>query len=268
MASFDDVVKAGDAVAAIIAAGIIPAGLEMMDRKATAAVEPFVHAGYDLTAAAILLAESDGAAEEVADEVAAIERVLRDAGATAIRVSRSEAERLRYWSGRKNAFPAAGRISPDYYCMDGTIPRRWLGRMLKTIEQLEDKHQLQVHECIPCRRRQPPSAHFVRCQPAGELERAETNSGPISSSCACRWAARLPASMAWEWRSSIRCACSSPRPSAPRSSRSSACLIRPAYSIPARPFRLWRVAPSMAGCMCIAASCRILSCRDFRCTPH
>jgi glycolate oxidase len=142
MASFDDVGKAGDAVAAIIAAGIIPAGLEMMDRKATAAVEPFVKAGYDLTAEAILLAESDGTPEEVADQVAEIERIVRAAGATAISVSRSEAERLRFWSGRKNAFPAAGRVSPDYYCMDGTIPRKNVGRMLKAIEQMESDYSL------------------------------------------------------------------------------------------------------------------------------
>ena len=142
MASFDDVGKAGEAVAAIIAAGIIPAGLEMMDRKATAAVEPFVKAGYDLGAAAILLAESDGTPEEVAEEVAAIEHVLHAHGATAIAVSGSEAERLRFWSGRKNAFPAAGRISPDYYCMDGTIPRNRLGHMLKAIEQMEHKYGL------------------------------------------------------------------------------------------------------------------------------
>ena len=142
MASFDDVVKAGDAVASIIAAGIIPAGLEMMDRKATAAVEPFVKAGYDLNAQAILLAEADGTPEEVADQVAEIERVVRAAGATAITVSGSEAERLRFWSGRKNAFPAAGRISADYYCMDGTIPRKNLGRMLKAIEQMEQTHAL------------------------------------------------------------------------------------------------------------------------------
>jgi glycolate oxidase len=142
MASFDDVGKAGEAVAAIIAAGIIPSGLEMMDRKAAAAVEPFVNAGYDLSAEAILLAESDGTPDEVADEVAAIERVLQTAGATAITVSRSEAERLRFWSGRKNAFPAAGRISPDYYCMDGTIPRKSLGQMLKAIEQMERKYEL------------------------------------------------------------------------------------------------------------------------------
>jgi len=142
MASFADVHHAGDAVAAIIAAGIIPAGMEMMDRKASAAVEPFVHAGYDLTAAAILLVEADGTAEEVAEQVQQIERVLREHGASALRVSGSEAERLLLWSGRKNAFPAAGRLSPDYYCMDGTIPRKHLGRVLEAIEQMEARYRL------------------------------------------------------------------------------------------------------------------------------
>ena len=143
MASFDDVGKAGEAVAAIIAAGIIPAGLEMMDHRVVAAVEPFVKAGYDMSAEAILLAESDGTAEEVAEEIAAIEAVVRTAGATALAVSRSEAERLRFWSGRKNAFPAAGRLSPDYYCMDGTIPRRKLGEVLRAIAQMEERYGLQ-----------------------------------------------------------------------------------------------------------------------------
>jgi glycolate oxidase len=142
MASFDDVVKAGNAVAAIIAAGIIPAGLEMMDRKATNAVEPFVKAGYDLTAEAILLAESDGTPDEVADEIAQLELVVKAAGSTQCVVSQSEAERLRFWSGRKNAFPAAGRVSPDYYCMDGTIPRKHLGRVLGAIEDMEKKYAL------------------------------------------------------------------------------------------------------------------------------
>jgi glycolate oxidase len=142
MASFDDVVRAGDAVAQIIAAGIIPAGLEMMDQKTSRAVEPFVRAGYDLDAQAILLAESDGTPEEVAEEVARLAEVLKAAGATALKVSQSEAERLRFWSGRKNAFPAAGRISPDYYCMDGTIPRRSLGRMLAAIAEMEHTYQL------------------------------------------------------------------------------------------------------------------------------
>src|SRR5262249_56419495 len=108
MASFADVHSAGTAVAAVIAAGIIPAALEMMDRKATQAVEPFVRAGYDLAAAAILLVESDGTAEEVAAEIAAIERVLREAGATGLRVSASGSGRLRVWAGGRNAFPAAG----------------------------------------------------------------------------------------------------------------------------------------------------------------
>jgi glycolate oxidase len=142
MASFDDVKQAGDAVARIIAEGIIPAGLEMMDQKTARAVEPFVNAGYDLDAQAILLAESDGTPEEVAEEIARIESVLRASGATATKVSASEAERLRFWSGRKNAFPAAGRISPDYYCMDGTIPRKNLGQMLVAIEEMERRYAL------------------------------------------------------------------------------------------------------------------------------
>ncbi len=142
MASFDDVSKAGDAVAAIIAAGIIPAGLEMMDKPATAAVEPFVKAGYDLSAEAILLCESDGTPEEVAEEIAHVTEVLTRAGARDLRVSQSEAERLKFWAGRKAAFPAVGRITPDYYCMDGTIPRKRLAEMLAAIAQMEQKYGL------------------------------------------------------------------------------------------------------------------------------
>jgi glycolate oxidase len=136
LASFDDLEKAGDAVAAIIGAGIIPAGLEMMDRLTIAAVEPFVHAGYPVDAAAILLCESDGATDEVADEIAWMRELLEASGATTIAVSQSETQRLKFWSGRKAAFPAAGRISPDYYCIDGTIPRRSLAPVLKRIEAL------------------------------------------------------------------------------------------------------------------------------------
>ena len=142
MASFDDVRKAGDAVAAVIAAGIIPAGLEMMDKPMTAAVEDFVHAGYDLTAQAILLCESDGTTEEVQEEVGRMSEVLRANGATAIAVSRDEAERLKFWSGRKNAFPASGRLSPDYMCMDSTIPRKRLADILLAIQQMEKKYAL------------------------------------------------------------------------------------------------------------------------------
>ena len=142
MASFDDVRKAGEAVAAVIAAGIIPAGLEMMDKPMTAAVEDFVHAGYDLTAAAILLCESDGTPEEVEEEIGRMSAVLSAHGATAIAVSQDEAERLRFWSGRKNAFPASGRISPDYMCMDSTIPRKRLADILLAIAEMEKKYQL------------------------------------------------------------------------------------------------------------------------------
>jgi glycolate oxidase len=142
MASFDDVRKAGDAVAAIIAAGIIPAGLEMMDKPMTAAVEDFVHAGYDLNAAAILLCESDGTPEEVAEEIGRMEAVLSQCGATQLKVSSSEAERLKFWSGRKNAFPASGRISPDYMCMDSTIPRKRLADILIAIAAMEKKYGL------------------------------------------------------------------------------------------------------------------------------
>jgi glycolate oxidase len=142
MASFDDVRKAGDAVARVIAAGIIPAGLEMMDKPMTAAVEDYVHAGYDLDAAAILLCESDGTREEVDEEVARMVQVLRNSGATRIEVSTDEAQRLRFWSGRKNAFPASGRISPDYMCMDSTIPRKRLADILLAIQQMEQKYEL------------------------------------------------------------------------------------------------------------------------------
>lgn len=183
MASFDDVVKAGDAVAAIIGAGIIPAGLEMMDRKATAAVEPFVKAGYDLQAEAILLAESDGTPEEVEEEIARMQQVLRDAGATQLVVSGSEAERLRFWSGRKNAFPAAGRVSPDYYCMDGTIPRKNLGRMLSAIAEMERTYSLR---CMNVFHAGDGNLHplilFDANQP-GEWERADRFGADILELC-------------------------------------------------------------------------------------
>ena len=142
MASFASVTAAADAVAAIIAAGLIPAGLEMMDRQAIAAVEPFAQAGYDTQAAAILLCESDGTPEEVEHEIAQMAQVLAQAGADPIRVSGSEAERLRFWAGRKSAFPAVGRITPDYLCMDGTIPRKRLGEMLGAIADMERRYQL------------------------------------------------------------------------------------------------------------------------------
>jgi glycolate oxidase len=142
MASFPDIESAGAAVASVIAHGIIPAGLEMMDKAMTAAVEDFVHADYDLSAAAILLCESDGNPEEVQEEIAHMEKVLSAAGASRLEVSRDEAQRIKFWSGRKNAFPASGQISPDYMCMDSTIPRKRLAEMLAAIQQMELKYDL------------------------------------------------------------------------------------------------------------------------------
>jgi len=173
MASFDSVEKAGAAVAEIIAAGIIPAGLEMMDKAATRAVEPFVGAGYDLDAAAILLAESDGTPEEVEEDIAALRAVLEKSGATDIRVSNSEAERLKFWAGRKAAFPAVGNISPDYYCMDGTIPRKRLAEMLTAIAAMEKKYGLR---CVNVFHAGDGNLHPLILYDAnvpGELERTE-----------------------------------------------------------------------------------------------
>lgn len=142
LAAFSSVRAAGEAVAAVIAAGIIPAGLEMMDQGAVEAVEAFIHAGYPTDAAALLLCEADGTEEEVAEEIERMRSVLLAHGASEVRVSRDEAERLRFWAGRKAAFPAAGRLSPDYYCMDGTIPRRAIGEMLEAIAEMQQRYGL------------------------------------------------------------------------------------------------------------------------------
>ena len=191
MASFDDVRKAGDAVAAIIAAGIIPAGLEMMDKPMTAAVEDFVLAGYDLSAEAILLCESDGTPEEVAEEVERMEAVLQAHGATRCQVSADEAQRLKFWSGRKNAFPASGRISPDYMCMDSTIPRKHLATILLDIQQMEKKYGLRcanvfhagdgnLHPLILFDANDPDQLH--RCEQFGAeiLERSVALGGTVT----------------------------------------------------------------------------------------
>jgi len=183
MASFDDVVKGGDAVAEVIAAGIIPAGLEMMDKTSSRMVEPFVKAGYDTEAEAILLCESDGLPEEVEEEIARMSEVLKASGATAIAVSQNEAERLRFWSGRKNAFPAAGRISPDYYCMDGTIPRKQLAHVLISITEMEKKHGLRCANVFHAGDGNlHPLILFDANQP-GEFERAEAFGADILELC-------------------------------------------------------------------------------------
>ena len=183
MASFDDVEKAGQAVADVIAAGIIPAGLEMMDRAATRAVEEFVGAGYDLEAAAILLCESDGMPQEVEDEVARMKEVLARAGAARMTVSRDEAERLRFWSGRKAAFPAVGRISPDYYCMDGTIPRKRLGEVLRFIGAMEKKYGLRCPNVFHAGDGNLHPLILFDANIPGELERTEAFAAKILELC-------------------------------------------------------------------------------------
>jgi len=183
MASFDDVEKAGHAVAAVIAAGILPAGLEMMDKPATRAVEEFVHAGYDLEAAAILLCESDGSPEEVGEEIARMKAVLEEFGATRLSVSRDEAERLRFWSGRKAAFGAMGRISPDYYCMDGTIPRKRLGEVLTFIAQMEKKYGLRCPNVFHAGDGNLHPLILFDANDPGELERTEQFAAEVLEKC-------------------------------------------------------------------------------------
>jgi glycolate oxidase len=183
MASFDDVQKAGDAVAAVIGAGIVPAGLEMMDKPATLAVEQFVHAGYDLEAAVLLLCESDGSAAEVEEEIGRMKEVLERSGATRLAVSRNEAERLRFWSGRKAAFPAVGRISPDYYCMDGTIPKKRLGEVLNFIGVLEKKYGLRCPNVFHAGDGNLHPLILFDANDPGELKRTEEFAAEVLEKC-------------------------------------------------------------------------------------
>lgn len=183
LAAFDDIRKAGNAVANVIAAGIIPAGMEMMDRITTHAVEEFVHAGYNLEAAAILLCESDGTAEEVAEEIRRIDEIMIQSGAIEVRTSQDEPERLRFWAGRKAAFPAAGRVSPDYYCMDGTIPRKNLAQVLSGIERLSAEYGLR---CMNVFHAGDGNLHPLILYDAnrpGELERTEQFGARILQMC-------------------------------------------------------------------------------------
>ncbi|RON09012.1 glycolate oxidase subunit GlcD [Pseudomonas brassicacearum] len=183
LASFDSVEKAGGAVADIIAAGIIPAGLEMMDNLALRAAEDFIHAGYPVDAEAILLCELDGVEADVRDDCLRVRAVLEQAGASEVRQARDEAERVRFWAGRKAAFPAIGRLSPDYYCMDGTIPRRELPAVLKGIAELASEYGLRVANVFHAGDgNMHPLILFDANQP-GELERTEALGGKILELC-------------------------------------------------------------------------------------
>ena len=183
LAAFDDIEKAGDAVACIIGAGIIPAGLEMMDKLAICATEDFVHADYPTDAEAMLLCEVDGTSAEVTEQIARVEDVLNSCGATEIRRSNNEQERAVFWSGRKAAFPAMGRISPDYYCMDGTIPRRRLGEVLARIEQLSQEYGLRIANVFHAGDGNLHPLILYDANKPGELERTEELGGKICQLC-------------------------------------------------------------------------------------
>jgi glycolate oxidase len=183
MASFDDVHKAGDAVAAVIAAGIIPAGLEMMDRLAIRAAEDFVHAGYPTEAEAILLCELDGTNEEVSQHILAVRKILEDSGATEVRTAKDDQERLKFWAGRKAAFPAVGRISPDYYCMDGTIPRKRLPEVLQAIADMSLQYDLPVANVFHAGDGNLHPLILYDANRPGELQRTEEFGGKILELC-------------------------------------------------------------------------------------
>ncbi len=183
LAAFDDVARAGEAVGAIIAAGIIPAGLEMMDRLAIQAAEDFAHAGYPRDAEAILLCELDGTHAEVSEYIMKVRKILTDNGATEVRTAKDETERQLFWKGRKSAFPAVGRISPDYYCMDGTIPRSQLPRVLHQISSWSAEYGLAVANVFHAGDGNLHPLILFDGNKQGELERTEEFGSRILDLC-------------------------------------------------------------------------------------
>ncbi len=183
LAAFDDVAKAGAAVGNIIAAGVIPAGLEMMDRLAIRAAEDFVHAGYPLDCEALLLCEVDGVNEEVSDDILTVHAVLAASGATEIRTAENEAQRLKFWAGRKAAFPAVGRLAPDYYCMDGTIPRAQLPHVLQRISAMSAEYGLPVANVFHAGDGNLHPLILFDANRPGELHQAEEFGGRILELC-------------------------------------------------------------------------------------
>jgi glycolate oxidase len=183
LAAFADVRHAGEAVAAIIGRGIIPAGLEMMDRLALTAAESHTGAGYPTDAAAILLCELDGAPADVIAAIAEVAAICEASGATQVRLARDEAERARFWAGRKGAFPAMGRLAPDYYCIDGTIPRRRLPDVLEAIERLSTEHGLAVANVFHAGDGNLHPLILYDANEEGQIERAEALGGAILELC-------------------------------------------------------------------------------------
>jgi len=180
---FASVEDGGNCVAAIIGAGIIPGGMEMMDRPAIHAAEDFVHAGYPLDVEALLIVELDGPEAEVDHLIARVEAIARDNRAVSVRISQNEAERLSFWAGRKAAFPAVGRISPDYYCMDGTIPRARLAEVLTRISELSVQHGLAVANVFHAGDGNLHPLILYDANKQGEIERAEEFGADILKLC-------------------------------------------------------------------------------------
>jgi glycolate oxidase len=183
LVGFSSSEEAGECVSRIIGAGIIPGGMEMMDRPAIHAVEEFVHAGYPLDVEALLIVELDGPQAEVDHLIARVDALARDCGATTCRVSNSEEERLLFWAGRKAAFPAVGRISPDYYCMDGTIPRGRLPQVLARMRELSEKYQLRVANVFHAGDGNLHPLILYDANKPGELERTEAFGAEILKLC-------------------------------------------------------------------------------------
>jgi glycolate oxidase len=183
LAAYDDIETASQAVADIIAAGIIPAGLEMMDNPAICAAEDFVHAGYPKDAAAVLLCELDGNNDEVSEQVMQVRDLLLCGGAVEVRTATDEREQQQMWAGRKGAFPAIGRISPDYYCMDGTIPRKQLAKVLKGINELSNEYGLAVANVFHAGDGNLHPLILYDANKPGELERTEEFGGKILELC-------------------------------------------------------------------------------------
>ena len=183
MASFDDIAVAGQAVSEVISKGIIPAGLELMDNAALQAADDFIQAGYPRDAAAILLCEIDGSIEEVDDQLILAEQILRQSGATEIQIAKDEEQRLQFWAGRKAAFPAVGRLSPDYYCMDGTIPRHQIANVLKHISDLSEEYKQTVVNVFHAGDGNLHPLILFDANNEGELERTEEMGGKILDFC-------------------------------------------------------------------------------------
>jgi len=254
MAGFDTVRECANAVADIIKAGIVPAGLEMMDKFAIEASEAFAHAGYPLDAEALLLCELDGEVESVEAELEEALKVL--SGASTIRVSENEAERLLLWQGRKSAFPAVGRLAPDYYCMDGTIPKRHLASVLEKINELSVKYQLRVANVFHAG---DGNLHpLILYEPASQLRSIKQKLLVWTFlSIALLWVVRLQESMVLALKNWMPCVYNTAPPSWRFFTKLKRCLIRSHCLIRVKQFQSFIVVQNWEICMCITANCRI-----------